>query len=78
MHDDGYSSDIKYRLYTKEKVSMGFIIPSNEVAMLINPIETIPRCLAGFYHVKLLSNNCVPTVQYKKRLPLATKTKIEV
>ena len=42
----------KYRLYTKEKVSMGFIIPSNDVARLINPIETVPRCLTVFYHVK--------------------------
>ena len=43
----------KYRLYTEEKVSMGFIIPSDEVARLINPIETVPRCLAGFYYVKI-------------------------
>ena len=34
---------------------MGFIILSDEVARLIhvNPIETVPRCLAGFYHVKI-------------------------
>ena len=44
---------LKYRLYTEEKVSMGFIIPSDEVARLINPIETVPRCLAGFYYVKI-------------------------
>ena len=43
----------RYRLYTEEKVSMGFIIPSDEVARLINPIETVPRCLAGFYYVKI-------------------------
>ena len=42
-----------YRLYTEEKVSMGFIIPSDKVARLINLIETVPRCLAGFYHVKI-------------------------
>ena len=59
------------------QVSIGFITPSYEVARLINTIETVPRCLAGFYHVKIAKQNCVPTVQYKKLLPLATKTKIE-
>ena len=68
---------IKYRLYTEEKVSIGFIILSNKVARLINAIETIPRCLAGFYHVKIAKQQLHTTVQYKKRLPLATKTKIE-
>ena len=29
------------RLYTEVKVSMGFIIPSDEVARLINAIETV-------------------------------------
>ena len=42
-----------YRLYTEVKVYMGFIIPSDKVARLINGIETVPRCLAGFYHVKI-------------------------
>ena len=47
-----------YRLYTEVKVSMGFIIPSDEVARLINVIETVPRCLIGFYHeTSLLSNS---------------------
>ena len=50
---------------------MGFIIPSDEVARLINPIETVPRCLAGFYHVAKQQLPCYST--YKKRLPLATK-----
>ena len=30
---------------------MAFITPSDVVARLINSMETIPRCLTGFYHV---------------------------
>ena len=37
-----------YRLYTEVKVSMGFIIPSDEVARLINAIETVPRYITDF------------------------------
>ena len=33
----------KYRLFNEVKVSMGFIIPRDEVMRLINGIETIPR-----------------------------------
>ena len=32
-----------YRLFNEVKVSMGFIIPSDEVARLISGIETVPR-----------------------------------
>ena len=32
-----------YRLYTEVKVSMGCIIPSDEVARLINAMETVSR-----------------------------------
>ena len=35
---------------------MAFIIPSDEVARLLNSMETILRCLTGFYHDVLLSN----------------------
>ena len=48
-----------YRLNTEVKVFMGFIIPSDAVARLINAIETVPRCLTGFYHDTLPSNVCV-------------------
>ena len=48
-----YFTMSKYRLYTEEKVSMEFIILSDKVVKLINTIETVPRCLAGFYHVKI-------------------------
>ena len=30
---------------------MAFITPSDVVARLINSMETVPRCLTGFYHV---------------------------
>ena len=39
-----------YRLYTEVKVSMGFITPSDEVARLINAIETVPRYITDLYH----------------------------
>ena len=48
-----------YRLNTEVKVFIGFIIPSDVVARLINAIETVPRCLTGFYHDTLPSNVCV-------------------
>ena len=41
-----------YRLYTEVKVSMGFIIPSDEVARLINAMETVLRYITGLYHDK--------------------------
>ena len=46
------SSNNMYRLYTKVKVSMGFIIPSDEVVRLINAMETVPRYITGLYHDK--------------------------
>ena len=49
----------KYRLNTEVKVFMGFIIPSDAVARLINATETVPRCLTGFNHDTLPSNVCV-------------------
>ena len=39
-----------YRLYTEVKISMGFIILSDEVARLINAIETVLRFVTYFYH----------------------------
>ena len=54
-----------YRLNTRVKVFMGFIIPSDAVAKLINAIETVPRCLTGFYHDTLPSNVCVSYNWYK-------------
>ena len=46
-----------YRLYTKVKVSMGFIIPSDEVARLINAIETVPRYITDLYHEMVSHSN---------------------
>ena len=40
----------KHRLYNEVKVSMEFIILSDEVARLINAIETVPRFIMYFYH----------------------------
>ena len=39
-----------YRLYTEVKVSMGFMIPSDEVARLINAMKTVLRYLTDLYH----------------------------
>ena len=46
-----------YRLYTEVKVSMGFIIPSDEVARLINAIETVPRYITDLYHEMVSHSN---------------------
>ena len=54
-----------YRLYTKVKVSLGFIIPSDEVTRLINAMKTIPRYLTGLYHDH---NNNVNHIHAIKRL----------
>ena len=52
-----------YRLYNEIKVSMGFIIPSDVFARLINAIgchrlinaiETVPRYITGLYDDNLL------------------------
>ena len=64
---------MKYRLYTKVKVSMGVIIPSNEVARLINAIETVPRFITYFYHAYWLGSYLRIFSNYIK-LNLATQT----
>ena len=46
-----------YRLYTEVKVSMGFIIPSDEVARLINAIETVLRYITDLYHEMVSHSN---------------------
>ena len=55
----------KYRLYTEVKVSIGFIILSDEVARLINAMKTVPRYLTGLYHDH---NNNVTHIHAIKRL----------
>ena len=36
---------------------MGFIIPSDEVARLINAIETVPRYITDLYHEMVSHSN---------------------
>ena len=52
---------------------MGFIIPSDEVARLINTIETVPRFITYFYHAYWLGSYLRVFSNYIK-LNLVTQT----
>ena len=58
---------------------MAFIIPSDKVARLINSIETVQRCLTGFYHdmhYKAICNVIERVVEKKTTLtPARTRSR---